>query len=71
MERLLMVSEAARELGRSADWLREAEKKGKLPKARRDLNGWRVYTEEDLQRLRKLLVPSDEKAEEQAKTKVG
>ena len=58
MERVLTVAEAARELGVSERWLREAEKKGKLPKARRNLNQWRVYTEEDLQRLRELLVPS-------------
>ena len=58
----LTIAEAAKELGRSVSWLRDAEKKGRLSKARRDLNGWRVYTEEDLQRLRKLLVPSDEEA---------
>jgi DNA-binding transcriptional MerR regulator len=57
MERVLTVSEAARQLGRSERWLREAEARGKIPKARRDLNGWRVYTEEDLERLRQLLVP--------------
>lgn len=57
MERILTVSETARELGRSERWLREAEAKGKIPKARRDLNGWRVYTEEDVNRLKELLVP--------------
>ena len=60
MERVLRVAEAARELGVSERWLREAEKKGKLPRARRDLNSWRVYTKEDLERLRQLLVPSRE-----------
>ena len=35
MERILTVSEAARELGRSERWLRKAEAKGKIPKARR------------------------------------
>lgn len=58
MERVFTVSETARELGRSERWLREAEAKGKIPKARRDLNGWRVYTEEDVERLRQLLVPT-------------
>ena len=56
------VSELARELGVSVDWLREAEKSGKLPKARRDLNGWRIYTEEDVERLKKLLVPAADEA---------
>lgn len=62
MQKLMTVSEAARELGRSADWLREAEKRGRLPKARRDsTNRWRIYTEEDIERLRELIVPSTER----------
>ena len=60
MMRVLRVAEIARELGCSERFLREAEKKGKLPKAKRDLNGWRVYTQEDLERLRKLLIPGSE-----------
>jgi len=58
MERTLTVTEAARELGRSERWLRDAEAKGKIPKARRDLNNWRVYTEEDIAKIRQLLVPN-------------
>ena len=58
MGRILTVSEAARELGRSERWLRSAEAKGKIPKARRDLNDWRVYTEKDLKHIRELLVPN-------------
>lgn len=54
--KLLTVSEVARRLERSERWLRQAEAKGKIPKARRDLNGWRVYTEEDVERLRALLI---------------
>lgn len=57
MDRLIRVSEAARLLGRSERWLREAEAKGKIPKARRDLNNWRVYTDEDIERLMALLIP--------------
>lgn len=60
MGKIFRVAEAARQLGCSEGFLRKAEKKGKLPKARRDLNSWRVYTEEDLRRLRELLVPSIE-----------
>lgn len=55
MERLLSVSQAARELGRSEKWLRNAEAKGKIPKTRRDLNNWRVYTAEDIAKLNELL----------------
>ncbi len=58
MRRLFTVSEVARELGRSERWLRGAEAKGKIPRARRDLNGWRVYTEEDVEHLKELLVPT-------------
>ena len=56
--RLMKVSEVAREIGHSTDWLREAERKGKIPRARRDLNCWRVYTEEDVAKIKELLIPS-------------
>ena len=59
MDRVLMVSEVARQLNRSERWLREAEKRGSIPKARRDLNGWRIYTEEDINRLKALLIPEN------------
>lgn len=58
MTRVLRVAEVARELCCSERFLREAEKRGKLPRAKRDLNGWRVYTEDDLEHLRKILIPS-------------
>ena len=57
MESVMMVSQVARQIGRSERWLREAEKQGKIPTARRDLNGWRVYTEEDIEKLKALLIP--------------
>jgi len=57
MEKYLKVSEVARQIGRSERWLRESEAKGKIPKARRDLNNWRIYTEEDIQRIMALLIP--------------
>lgn len=46
------ISEAARELGISAEWLRVGEKRGFFPPASRDRNGHRVYTPQDMQRLR-------------------
>lgn len=46
------ISEAARELGISAEWLRAGEKRGFFPPARRDRNGHRYYTQEDMARLR-------------------
>ncbi len=46
------ISEAARELGISAEWLRKGEERGFFPLARRDRNGHRYYTQEDMVRLR-------------------
>jgi DNA-binding transcriptional MerR regulator len=55
--RLLKVNEVARELGCSESWLRRSEQRGRIPKARRDINGWRVYTDEDVNTLRQILFP--------------
>ncbi len=49
--RLYSISEAARQLGLSAEWLRQGEKRGSLPPAKRDRNGHRYYTTEDIRRL--------------------
>jgi DNA-binding transcriptional MerR regulator len=49
---IFSVSEAARELGLSAEWLRRGEKRGALPPARRSRRGHRIYTAEDIDRLR-------------------
>ena len=46
------ISEAARELGISIEWLRAGEKPGFFPPAMRDHNGHRYYTEEDIERMR-------------------
>jgi DNA-binding transcriptional MerR regulator len=60
MEKVFNISEVARELGVSVDWLRDGEKKGKIPKARRNLNGWRVYSQGDVNKIHGLLIPSAE-----------
>jgi len=51
-QRTYSISEAAHELGLSAEWLRQGEKRGTLPRARRNRNGYRYYTPEDIERLR-------------------
>ena len=51
-QKIYSISEAARELGLSAEWLREGEKRGSLPKAQRDRNGHRYYTPADIKHLR-------------------
>jgi DNA-binding transcriptional MerR regulator len=58
--KLFRVSETARELGISEAWLRRAEKSGRIPKARRDLNKWRVYSQEELELIRTLLLPTEQ-----------
>ena len=52
----LTISEAAHELGVTPSWLRFGERLGALPLARRTPAGWRYYTAEDLERLRRLRV---------------
>lgn len=58
MNKLLQVSEAARELGMSEAWLRRAECRVGIPKTHRDINGWRVYSREDIAALRAVLLPT-------------
>ncbi len=53
-QRILTISEAADRLGVSPSWLRFGERLGALPLARRNQSGWRYYTPEDIERLRRL-----------------
>jgi DNA-binding transcriptional MerR regulator len=53
-QRTLTISQAADELGVSPGWLRFGERLGSLPLARRTQSGWRYYTPEDIERLRRL-----------------
>lgn len=58
MARLLTISEVARELGCSVEWLRAAEVTGRITTARRDINGWRRYSPQDVEQIRRLLFPT-------------
>ena len=51
----MRVTNVARRLGVSPDWLRHLERNGRIPVAQRDRNGHRRYTEGDLERLREVL----------------
>jgi len=53
-QRTFWIGEAAAKLGVTASWLRFGERLGSLPLARRTRSGWRYYTPEDLNRLRRL-----------------
>jgi DNA-binding transcriptional MerR regulator len=59
------ISEAARELGISAEWLRVGEKRGYFPLALRDRNSHRYYTEDDIERMRNR--PTSRRTEESAR----
>ena len=53
-QRTLTIGQAADQLGVSPGWLRFGERLGSLPLARRTHSGWRYYTPEDIDRLRRL-----------------
>ena len=53
-QRTYKLGQAADELGISSSWLRFGERLGALPLARRNPSGWRYYTTEDIERLRRL-----------------
>jgi DNA-binding transcriptional MerR regulator len=48
------IGEASETLGVTRHWLRIGERLGALPHARRNQSGWRYYTPEDIERLRRL-----------------
>jgi len=52
------INGAAKELDVSADWLRRLERAGRIPPARRDLNGHRRYSQKDIKQLRDVLFGS-------------
>lgn len=56
--RIYTLAEAADELGCHVMRLRRAEARGLIPRPRRDELGHRVYDENDLNRLRKM-IPAD------------
>ena len=51
----MRISEVAKELGFSADHLRELEKAGRIPRVTRDANGHRRFKVEEVERLRTIL----------------
>jgi DNA-binding transcriptional MerR regulator len=58
----MRILSVAQVLGVSPDWIRKQERAGTIPPARRDRNGHRRYTEEDVKHIRQLLFrnPSEE-----------
>jgi DNA-binding transcriptional MerR regulator len=58
VKRWLRIGEVARELKCSVEWLRDAEKLGKMPPAKQDIEGWQFYDEEDIEELKRRLFSS-------------
>lgn len=70
VEQELHISETARRLGVTPQHLRALEKAGRIPPARRDLNG-RVYTKFDIALLRSMGIGSRPKKLKQAEEVLG
>ena len=51
LEAGLYIADLAKTLDRSVRTVKEWEKKGLIPKARRDTRGWRVYSREQADRI--------------------
>ena len=64
------ISDAARQLGVTAHYLRALEAEGKIPPARRDLNG-RIYSRVDIAILKKMGVGSRPRRLKQAEEVVS
>ncbi|GEM_PF-6031927 len=59
MSKVFRISEVARELNCSVDRLRDLDRRGVIAPAFRDIHGWWVYTEADLEQLKALLLPPE------------
>jgi len=62
MSKLFLIGEVAEELGRVSHTVRQWERDNKLPKElmpSRDDNGWRIWTEDQLEGLKQWLIDAD------------
>jgi len=50
-EETYRIGEVAKRLGKTILTIKTWEKKGLIPKAKRDSRGWRAYTEDDIERI--------------------
>ena len=51
----MRTGEVARLVSRHPDTIRDYERRGVIPAARRDIAGWRVYSEDDVEMIRRIL----------------
>ena len=57
--RTYRIGELARELDRSTLTIKKWEAGGLLPRAKRDSRGWRYYTEDDINEIKRILEEHD------------
>jgi len=57
--RIYRIGELARELDRSTLTIKKWEESGLIPKAKRDSRGWRYYTEDDVNEIKRILEEQD------------
>ena len=53
--RIYRIGELARELDRSTLTIKKGEESGLIPKAKRDSRGWRYYTEDEVNEIKRIL----------------
>lgn len=53
--KLYKIKDVALRIDRSILTLKRWEKQGHIPKARKDSRGWRIYTEEEVQEILRLV----------------
>ena len=58
----MRTGEVARLVSRHPDTIRDYERRGVIPVARRDIAGWRVYNEEDVETIRRILAGGEKEA---------
>ena len=51
----MRTGEVAKLVSRHPDTIRDYERRGVIPTARRDIAGWRTYSEADVEEIRRIL----------------
>jgi len=54
---MLTIGELARRFGVSADTLKRWEERGEIPRSRRTIGGWRIYSNDEVNKLEHMLKP--------------
>jgi len=57
--RTYRIGELAKELDRSTLTIKKWEENGLIPEAKRDSRGWRYYTEEDINEIKRVIKEHD------------